>query len=148
MGAPRSGDFGEYECVQCGEFDMTDSAEAVEITSRARVILAGQVRSANRLGKIPEINANHVAGFADQPLPSLRRRLKHCLAEALHSADHQTDDIDFGHPRFIAASFSSDPADMLRLAGMLVSERWVTKLADQGPLVRLTLLGHDQIDDD
>ena len=145
MGVPRKGDFGEYECVQCGEFDMTGSAEAVEIISRARVILTGEVRSANRNGKIPEITANHVAGFADQPLPSLRRRLTGCLAEALHSAEYQTDDIDLGHPRFIAASFSSDAAEMLSLAGMLISERWVTVSGDHGPLVRLTLLGHDQI---
>ena len=70
-----------------------------------------------------------------------------CLEEALHSMERETEHVNLlGHPRFIAASYSQDIREMLRVIGFLISEGWVNKVTDQGH-VSLTLAGLDQIQD-
>ena len=139
--APK-GDLARYSCGRCGRFEVTGSAEPSEETLEVRRQLSGWVRDQNRAGAVPRITSNTLTLMASRPLPSVAERAERLLWEAVACQESLADPVDLHHSRFVAATYSKDHSEVVMLWQLMSQRGWMTKLADQGPIVRPTAKGH------
>lgn len=144
---PAFRDAHDYKCPHCGEFAITDSAEACERTPELRVKLAGWIRDQNRNGIVPEISAKTLERIALRPLPGVAERADRLMLEALHGRKRLDAIVNLGEPRFVAATYSWDHQELLVLWRRLMSHGWMRKQTDQGPKVRITAEGYIAADE-
>lgn len=138
----RAGDFWEYECRSCGDFEITGRAEACEKTPDLRRKLSGWIRDRNREGIAPRITSETVSRMASRPLPSVAERSERLLLEALAGSERLNDQVDLGEPRFVAASYSWDRDEMQVLWQLLMGRGWMKKVYNRGPTVMVTARGY------
>ena len=121
------GDFGEYECPKCGKFELTGSAKASAKTPDVCRKLSGWIRDRNRDGVVPQITSDTLIRMASLPLPSTAERVERLLFEALRDQERLDATINLDEPRFIAATYSWDRAEMLVLFQLLKERGWISK---------------------
>ena len=138
----KKGDFAEYECLGCGGFEITGTAEACEKTPDLRRHLSGWIRDRNREGIVPRITSETLSRMASRPLPSVAERSERLLLEALAGSERLDDRVNLGDPRFVAATYSWDRSEMLVLWRLLTGRGWMRKVFDQGPIVVVTPEGY------
>lgn len=138
----RRGDCSEIECPRCGKFVITSEAGISRRTHEMHRKLSGWIRDRNREGVVPRITTDTLRRMASLPLPSTAERAERLLLEALRGQDRLDGKIDLGEPRFIAATYSWDHAEMMVLYQLLRERGWVVRMMDQGPKVGITAEGY------
>ena len=119
---PSNLDGVHQECPRCGEFKISGTAGSILRGGKgkeARAKLSGWVREQNLLGAVPLITSDNMESVFARPLPSVADRALSILQEAERGTTNLGDRFNINDPRFLAASYSSDHADVLFLLNLL-----------------------------
>lgn len=119
---PSSFDGVHQNCPRCGEFKISGTAGAVllgEVGKKERAKLSGWVRDQNRVGSVPFITSDNLNSLLARSLPSVADRALGLLLEAERGLANLGDRFNLNDPRFLAATYSSDPTDVAYLLSVL-----------------------------
>ena len=139
---PSRGDSYNYECSQCGRFEITGTAAARDTSPEVQVKLAGWIRDENRNRVVPRVSSETLDRIARRPLPSVADRSERLLLEAIHGMERLDGMVSLAEPRFVTATYSRDSQEMSVLWRLLLRKGWIARVADQGPRVTITAEGY------
>ena len=124
-------DIVRLRCSQCGEYELSGSAAAT-IRQRApaqRRQIAYWVFEQNRMGAVPTITSNMIAGIVSRPPLGIAERADRLLIQAIADSPIPGALIDSQSPRLMMATHSASREEVLFLCELLQS-RGFTTIAD------------------
>ena len=131
------------KCRRCGAFKLTGRAEALfqGLGAVVRTKISGWIYDQNRANTIPTISGDVLESVSARSLPTVAERADRLLLEALRGQKQLSDDFNITDPKFLAATYSHNDADVNYLAEMLVDEGLVKRIS-AGGLYRILPRGH------
>ena len=104
--------------------------------------ISGWVSDQNRNDTVPKISPDVIEQVTNRSLPSISERANRLLLESLRMQKKLGDSFDITEPRFIRATYSQDRSEVEFLSGVLMEERWVTKISNASNLYRVRHRGY------
>jgi hypothetical protein len=113
------------KCPRCGEFKVSRTALTKlghGLGKEKRAKISGWVLEQNRGGAVPMITTSNLEKILLRPLQSVAERATNLLLEAERGLTYLGDRFDIKDPRFKAATYSSDQADVIYLLKLLSAQ--------------------------
>jgi len=137
------------DCPRCGEFKVSGTALAIlrqGLGKEKRALISGWVHDQNRAGALPMITSDNLKLILARPLPSVADRATNLLNEAAHGQAGLRIRFDINEPRFMAATYSSEPDDLYFLMQMLANSGLIEHMRSGG-IADISPDGLIQLDD-
>ncbi len=135
------------KCERCGEFTIRSSARGrlANLSLQQIAKLSGWIFQQNSKGSNPTINRDTVGWVINQPLLPIRDRINGFLREAIKHQSRLGSSFDVNEPRFIAATYSQDFAEVEYLSKVLISKGMIGRPTLDSPH-EILFKGYDAID--
>ena len=144
---PRPGDCYEYECPQCGVFEITAEASMSRKKPGICRKLSGWIRDRNRDGIVPQVTTGTLSRMGSLPLPNTAERAERLLLEAVHGQERLDNRINLDEPRFVAATYSWDLDETRVLQQLLKRRGWIESVAYGARGAEVTVEGYLAVDE-
>lgn len=125
---PTSRDVHSWECVRCGRFELTGTAESLIRSKplRSSGAVSGYIRHQNAQGITPSLTGDDVPSLRERVAPSFKQRAEVYLREAVRAHPKLTDRFLPMGEDLIGVSYSSDRGEAKVVAKYLAGEGLLT----------------------
>ncbi|MDA8257515.1 MAG: hypothetical protein M0Z99_18115 [Betaproteobacteria bacterium] len=146
---PVSFDGIHQNCPRCGEFKLSGTAGSVlrrGIGESKRAILSGWVRDQNNSGSVPMITTTVLENVLQRAAPPVAERAFALLQEAERGLGGLGANFNINEPRFLSATYSSNPNDVAFLVKILKEHGFMDFVA-MGGVCEILPMGYMKLDE-